>query len=131
MALKAGRVGVRPDQVDSTGKVISSGGGGGGVTIDTLATITDFTSDTIIPDISEYDLILMNVYNTYQNKKYYLSGIYDLDFVSAGDALAVYTESGYFTLTLKTKTSIGDYLINNFGSPYAVKLLGIKINQEV
>ena len=30
MALKAGRVGVKSDQVDSTGKIISGGGGGGG-----------------------------------------------------------------------------------------------------
>lgn len=67
MSLKAGRVGVRPDQVDAQGYITGSGGGGGGGTsgkyvIDELFTPASVsTSDvlTLSKAYTDYDMIVL------------------------------------------------------------------------
>lgn len=95
MALKAGRVGVRPDQVDKQGYITGGGGGGGDVfemVVDTILEPTAATASAVVDltkDFNDYKLLIISASYPAGSIKALLSATYNTEEITAGDMIGV------------------------------------------
>lgn len=137
MSLKAGRVGVRPDQVDAQGYITGSGGGGGGgasgkYVIDELFTPASVsTSDvlTLSKAYTDYDMIVIRV--TYSGSgidNVTLENHFVTDLLVNGSYIGMNNDVQYFwvTITGENKMTVGAYTVPTTNLKFGV--YGIKFN---
>lgn len=106
MALKAGRVGVRPDQVDAQGYITGSGGGGGSKFTRTL--LADKIADNVITlsdSYKNYDFILLVATIGYQSVDYLLTSMYDTATIDIGDGLGTWSDGNSFNVQISSETT--------------------------
>lgn len=135
MALRAGRVGVRPDQVDPQGYIKGSGGGGGGGDADfvlnryVLGTKSTGNTITLSDSYQNYDLIELTGTSNYQNIKYHMTSFLSPVDMIVGDAVGIYTDSSGATFLINSTTEL-QIITNTFGSDTEITVVGYKVEKE-
>ncbi len=107
MALRAGRVGVRPDQVDAQGYIIGSGGGGGGSKFKRTL-LADTISDNVVTlseSYKNYDLILLIGSIAYQGVTYYFTTMYDAQSLAKDDGIGTWSDGNSLNLKVSSETT--------------------------
>jgi len=121
MALRAGRVGVKPNQVDSTGKIISGGGGEtSGINIETLLITDSGEAGTydLIKQVTDYKLVVCVINHSAAGVLYKFSGIGVVNSEMINNYVPVTSEAfiGYFDFLENQKVTInkGNYTSTKF-----------------
>lgn len=136
MALKAGRVGVRPDQVDKQG-YITGGGGGGGSTevlkIDTLRAAAAFAAEevlTLSEAYTDYDLLILVASYDDVGGSYVMSTTYPVKAIKTGDNLGVCNDGfhGWFTATSSTSLTVAGLTLP--GTNRVLHVYGVKVDKK-
>lgn len=134
MALKAGRVGVAPDQVNEQGKILGSGGGGGGGKSYAFNryllgnTITD-SKMSLSDSYKNYDLLELIGTVTYQGITYYISSFYSPDDLADDVGIGAYTDGNALTFKVNSNTEL-QLVIQTFGSGSQIAFYGYKLEEE-
>lgn len=130
MALRAGRVGVAPDQVDGQGKVINAGGGGGGGSkslFDLLATKNGFTGDYELSNsLENYDLVLISLTYLISTTPVKISITIPVVDLNANDVFGLYGGSAYAYFTYVNDSKITSQN-QNVGTVTKTSIYGIKL----